>query len=110
MVLYDNYLEYATQFKDVVNEMDKIYKQEISTRQTMDELEPILNNTTSNFSFGTKMKIEYAKKNQFNIQELNRKTQFLQEIQREKQEEEKNKKQMQQAPQSIIILNKIFFY
>ena len=107
MVLYDNYLEYATQFKDVVNEMDKIYKQEISTRQTMDELEPILNNTTSNFSFGTKMKIEYAKKNQFNIQELNRKTQFLQEIQREKQEEEKNKKQMQQAPKSITQKRKL---
>ena len=82
--IYDNYLEYATQFNDVVNELDKIYKQEVNTKQTMDELEPILNHVTSNFAFGTKMKIEVAKKNQFNIQDLNRNTEFLKEIQNEK--------------------------
>ena len=100
MAIYDNYLEYATQFNDVVNELNK---QEISVRQTMDELEPILTNTTSNFSFGTKMKIEYAKKNQFNIQELNKNAEILKEIEEEKKEkEEQERKRIQQAPESIL--------
>ena len=89
--LYDNYLEYSTQFDDVVKELDKIYKQEVSTRQTIDELEPILNNVTSNFAFGTKMKIEQSKKNQFNIRDLNKKPEFLKEIQNEKKAEEEKK-------------------
>ena len=84
IITYDQYLEYATQFKDVVNELDKIYKQEDIARQSMDELEPILNHVTSNFTFGTKMKIEFAKKNQFSIQDLNRRTEFFREIQKSK--------------------------
>ena len=103
LALYDNYLSFATQFKDVVNDLDQIYKQEVNTIQSLDELEPILNNVTSNFAFGTKMKIEYAKKNQFNVQDLGRNTEILKEIQEEKkEEEEKRKKQIQQAPKSII--------
>ena len=91
LALYDNYLSFATQFKDVVNDLDQIYKQEVNTIQSLDELEPILNNVTSNFAFGTKMKIEYAKKNQFNVQDLGRNTEILKEIQEEKKEEEKKK-------------------
>ena len=26
--MYDNYLQFATQYNDVVNELDKVYKQE----------------------------------------------------------------------------------
>ena len=32
----------------------------------MAEVEPILNNVTSVFTFGTKMKIEYVRKSQYN--------------------------------------------
>ena len=31
MVLYDNYLSFATQFQDIVNDFDKIFKQEMIT-------------------------------------------------------------------------------
>jgi hypothetical protein len=103
MNLYDNYLSFATQFNDIVNELDKVYKQESNLKQTLDEVEPILNHVTSEFTFGTKMKIEYARKTQYNPIEINQnRSQFLQDIEKEKKEvEERRKKTIQQAPISI---------
>lgn len=73
IVTYDKYLSYATQFNDIVNELNKVTSQEISIRQDLDDFEPILNHVTSDFTFGTNMKIEYAKKQQYNPQqEINR--------------------------------------
>ena len=103
--MYDNYLQFATQYNDVVNELDKVYKQEQNVQQTMAEVEPILNNVTSDFTFGTKMKIEYVRKSQYNPIELNSRpttNAILQEFRKEKKEmEEKKKRTIQDAPKSI---------
>jgi hypothetical protein len=110
IVTYDKYLSYATQFNDIVNELNKVTSQEISIRQDLDDFEPILNHVTSDFTFGTNMKIEYAKKQQYNPQqEINRGGSILlQEYLNEKKEEErKKKKNIQQAPKSIIEKQKI---
>ena len=114
IVTYDKYLSFATQFNDIVNELDKVANQEINVRQSLDEFEPILNHVTSDFTFGTKMKIEYAKKQQYNPQQeiANRGTSIvLQDFLNEKKaEEEKRKKVIQEAPQSIIQKVKIKKY
>ena len=106
IVTYDKYLSFQTQFNDIVNELDKVTSQEINVRQTIDEFEPILNYVTNDFTFGTKMKIEYAKKQQYNpTQEVNNRggSIVLQEYLNEKKvEEEKRKKIIQEAPRSII--------
>ena len=106
IVTYDKYLSFQTQFNDIVNELDKVTSQEINVRQTIDEFEPILNYVTNDFTFGTKMKIEYAKKQQYNpTQEVNNRggSIVLQEYLNEKRvEEEKKKKIIQEAPRSII--------
>ena len=110
IVTYDKYLSYATQFNDIVNELNKITSQEISIRQDLDDFEPILNHVTSDFTFGTNMKIEYAKKQQYNPQqEFNRGGSiFLQDYLNEKKEEERKKKRnIQQAPKSIVEKQKI---
>ena len=110
IVTYDKYLSYATQFNDIVNELNKVTSQEISIRQDLDDFEPILNHVTSDFTFGTNMKIEYAKKQQYNPQqEVNRGGSiFLQDYLNEKKEEErKKKKNIQQAPKSIVEKQKI---
>lgn len=107
---YDKYLSYATQFNDIVNELNKVTSQEISIRQDLDDFEPILNHVTSDFTFGTNMKIEYVKKQQYNPQqEINRGGSiFLQDYLIEKKEEEKKKKRnIQQAPKSILEKQKI---
>lgn len=85
--LYASYLSFANQFNDIVNDLDKIYKEEANVRQIFDEIEPILNHTTSNFVFGTNTKIENAKKNKFNPSELDRHTLILKEIQDAKRNE-----------------------
>ncbi len=95
--MYDNYLQFATQYNDVVNELDKVYKQEQNVQQTMAEVEPILNNVTSDFTFGTKMKIEYVRKSQYNPIELNSRpttNAILQEFRKEKKEMEEKKKEL----------------
>ena len=103
---YDKFLSFQTQFNDIVNELDKVTSQEINVRQTIDEFEPILNYVTNDFTFGTKMKIEYAKKQQYNpLQDVNNRggSMVLQEYLNEKKvEEEKRKKIIQEAPRSII--------
>ena len=103
---YDKYLSFATQFNDIVNELDKVTSQEINVRQTLDEFEPILNYVTNDFTFGTKMKIEYAKKQQYNPQqEVNNRggSIYLQDyLNDQKAEEEKRRKAIQEAPKSII--------
>ena len=92
MNLYNNYLSFATQFNDIVNELDKAYKQESNLKQTLDEVQPILNHVTSDFTFGTKMKIEYARKTQYNPIDINKNTsEILQDIEKEKKEEEERK-------------------
>lgn len=113
IVFYDKYLSYATQFNDIVNDLDKITSQEISIRQDLEDFEPILNHVTNDFTFGTNMKIEYAKKQQYNPQqEINRGGSiFLQDYLNEKKEEEKKKKKnIQQAPKSIVEKQKIRKY
>ena len=110
IVTYDKYLSYATQFNDIVNELNKVTSQEISIRQDLDDFEPILNHVTSDFTFGTNMKIEYAKKQQYNPQqEVNRGGSILlQDYLNEKKEEERKKKRnIQQAPKSIVEKQKI---
>ena len=106
IVTYDKYLSFQTQFNDIVNELDKVTSQEINVRQTIDEFEPILNYVTNDFTFGTKMKIEYDKKQQYNpLQEGNNRggSIVLQDYLNEKKvEEEKKKKIIQEAPRSII--------
>jgi hypothetical protein len=72
-----------------------VYKQEQNVQQTMAEVEPILNNVTSVFTFGTKMKIEYVRKSQYNTIELNSRhttNAILQEFRKEKKEMEEKKK------------------
>ena len=86
IVTYDKYLSYATQFNDIVNELNKVTSQEISIRQDLDDFEPILNHVTSDFTFGTNMKIEYKRLklarpkssnlSKFEIRINNSKTQF----------------------------------
>ena len=114
IVTYDKYLSFATQFNDIVNELDKVSNQEINLRQSLDEFQPILNNVTSDFIFGTKMKIEYAKKQQYNPQqEINNRGSsiVLQDFLNEKKaEEEKRKKVIQEAPKSIIEKEKLKKY
>ena len=56
---YDKYLSFSTKFNDIVNELDKVSNQAMNVRQSLEEFEPILNNVTSDFTFGTNMKIEY---------------------------------------------------
>lgn len=110
IVTYDKYLSYATQFNDIVNELNKVTSQEISIRQDLDDFEPILNHVTSDFTFGTNMKIEYAKKQQYNPQqEINRGGSILLQdyLNEKKEEERKKKKNIQQAPKSIIEKQKI---
>ena len=110
IVTYDKYLSYATQFNDIVNELNKVTSQEISIRQDLDDFEPILNHVTSDFTFGTNMKIEYAKKQQYNPQqEINRGGSILLQdyLNEKKEEEKKKKKNIQQAPKSIIEKQKI---
>lgn len=111
IVTYDKYLSFATQFNDIVQELDKVTSQEINVRQSLDEFEPILNYVTNEFTFGTKMKIEYAKKQQYNPQqELNPRASsiVLQDYLNEKKaEEEKRKKMLQEAPRSIKEKRKI---
>ena len=104
IVIYDKYLSFATQFNDIVNELNMITSQEINVRQSLDEFEPILTHVTNDFTFGTKMKIEYAKKQQYNPQqEFSRGSTVLQDYLNEKKaEEEKRKRAIQQAPMSII--------
>ena len=105
IVTYDKYLSFSTQFNDIVNELDKVENQVTNARQSLEEFEPILNNVTSDFNFGTNLKIEYAKKQQYNPQQdVNRGSSIvLQEFMKEKQaEEEKRKKIIQKAPKSII--------
>ena len=104
IVTYDKYLSFSTQFNDIVNELDKVANQAMNVRQSLEEFEPILNHVTSDFTFGTNMKIEYAKKQQYNPQqEINRGSSIvLQEFMKEKRaEEEKKKKIIQQAPKSV---------
>ena len=114
IVTYDKYLSSATQFNDIVNELDKISNQEVNVRQSLDEFEPLLNYVTNDFTFGTNMKIEYAKKQQYNPQQdfVNRGSSIvLQDFLNEKKaEEEKKKKIIQQAPRSIIERRKIKGY
>ena len=110
IVTYDKYLSYATQFNDIVNDLNKVTSQEISIRQDLDDFEPILNHVTSDFTFGTNMKIEYAKKQQYNPQqEINRGGSILLQdyLNEKKEEERKKKKNIQQAPKSIIEKQKI---
>ena len=60
-------------------------------------LENILNNVTSDFTFGTKMKIEYVRKSQYNPIELNSRpttNAILQEFRKEKKEMEEKKKEL----------------
>ena len=72
MVTYDNYFPFATQFNDIVNDYNKICEQESIVNKALEEdIEPILNNVTSNFTFGSEMKIECAKKIQYNFQDIN---------------------------------------
>ena len=105
IVTYDKYLSFATQFQDIVNELDKVANQEINVRQSLDEFEPILNHVTSDFTFGTKMKIEYAKKQQYNPQQdiINRGGSIVLQdyLNEKKEEEERMKKVIQEAPKSI---------
>ena len=114
MPLYDKYLSFATQFNDIVNELDKVSNQEVNVRQSLAEFQPILNYVTNDFTFGTNMKIEYAKKQQYNPQQdnVNRGSSIvLQEFLNEKKaEEEKQRKIIQQAPKSIIEKVKIKGY
>lgn len=114
IVIYDKYLSFATQFQDIVNELDKVSNQEINVRQSLDEFEPILNHVTSDFTFGTKMKIEYAKKQQYNPQQeiVNRGGSIVLQdyLNEKKEEEERNKKVIQKAPKSIIEKRKIKAY
>ena len=103
IVTYDKYLSFATQFNDIVNQLVNIEKQESSVRQSLEDFEPILNNVTSAFTFGTNMKIEYAKKLQYNpLQDINRGTSIVsQEKAFNEEERKKRKKIIQQAPKSI---------
>ena len=113
IVTYDKYLSFSTQFNDIVNELDKVTNQAADARKSLEEFQPILNNVTSDFTFGTNVKIEYAKKQQYNPQQdLNRGSSFaIQEMINEKKaEEEKRKKIIQQAPKSIIEKEKIKRY
>lgn len=114
IVTYDKYLSFSTQFNDIVNELDKASNQAMNVRQSLEEFEPILNNVTSDFTFGTNVKIEYAKKQQYNPQqEINRgSTIVVQEeyIKEKRAEEEKRKKTIQQAPKSIIEKTKLKKY
>jgi hypothetical protein len=113
IITYDKYLSFATQFNDIVNELNKVTSQEISIRQDLDDFEPILNHVTNDFTFGTNMKIEYAKKQQYNPQQdINRGSSIvLQDYLNEKKEEErKKKKNIQQAPKSIVERQKIRRY
>ena len=71
MVTYDNYFVFATQFNDIVNEFNKICEQQSIVNQSLDDIEPILNNVTSNFTFGSEMKIECARKTQYIPQDIN---------------------------------------
>lgn len=71
MVTYDNYLPFATQFNDIVNDYNKICEQKSVVNQALEDIEPILNNVTSNFTFGSEMKIECARKTQYNFQDIN---------------------------------------
>ena len=113
MATYDKFLSFATQFNDIVNQLDKIATQEVSVRQSLDDFEPILNHVTNDFTFGTNMKIEYAKKQQYNPQQDNNRgnSMALQEFLNEKKEEERKKKKIiQQAPKSIIEKEKLKKY
>lgn len=113
MATYDKFLSFATQFNDIVNQLDKIATQEVSVRQSLDDFEPILNHVTNDFTFGTNMKIEYAKKQQYNPQQDNNRgnSMALQEFLNEKKEEERKKKKIiQQAPKSIIENEKLKKY
>lgn len=113
MATYDKFLSFATQFNDIVNQLDKIATQEVSVRQSLDDFEPILNHVTNDFTFGTNMKIEYAKKQQYNPQQDNNRgnSMALQEFLNEKKEEErKRKKIIQQAPKSILEKEKLKKY
>ena len=113
IVTYDKYLSFSTQFNDIVNELDKVSNHANNIRKSLEEFEPILNHVTSDFTFGTNMKIEYAKKQQYHPQqELNRGSSFaMQELINEKKaEEEKRKKTIQKAPKSIIEKTKIKRY
>ena len=114
IVTYDKYLSFSTQFNDIVNELDTVSNQAMNVRQSLEEFEPILNNVTSDFTFGTNVKIEYAKKQQYNPQqEINRgSTIVVQEeyIKEKRAEEEKRKKTIQQAPKSIIEKTKLKKY
>ena len=111
IVTYDKYLTFATQFNDIVNELDNITNQEANIRQSLEEFEPILNHVTNDFTFGNKMKIEYAKKQQYNpTQEINPRgnSVALQDYLNEKKEEEKKeRKKIQEAPISIKQKRKI---
>ena len=113
---YDKFLAFSTQFNDIVNQLNNIQKQEQDVRQSLEEFEPILNNVTSDFTFGTNMKIEYAKKQQYNpLQESSRFTstpsRFSQEYMiNEKEEKKRRKKNLQQAPKSITANRKIKQY
>lgn len=101
---YDKYLSFATQFNDIVYLLDKITSQEINVRQDFDDFEPILNHVTNDFVFGTKMKIDYAKKQQYNPQQdTNRGSSIILQdyLNERKQSEKKKRENIAQAPVSI---------
>ena len=111
IVIYDKYLTFATQFNDIVNELDKVTYQEATIRKSLEEFQPILSHVTNDFTFGNKMKIEYAKKQQYNpAQEINQRGNSLalqDYLIEQKEEEKKNRKKIQEAPKSIVHKRKI---
>lgn len=108
ILTYDKYMSFATQFNDIVNELDKVTAQEISCRKALDDFEPLLNYSTSNFSFGNRERINTKKQSRISTRETNKiNINDLQDIMIEKKEEEElkaeqRKKNIQQAPKSII--------
>jgi len=112
IITYDKFLSFSTQFKDLVNELENASRQEANLQKSFEEFEPILNHTASDFTFGTKMKIDYVKKQQYNPQLSNREASInLQEFLNEKRkEEEKRRKMIQQAPKSILEKQKLKKY
>ena len=105
IILYDKYLGSATQFDDFANELNKVALKEAALRKSLKEFQPILNNFISDFTFGTNIKIDIAKKEPNLAQEINIKNSkdIIQEILKEKEEEnQKRKKTIQEAPKSIL--------
>ena len=108
--IYDQYLSCATQYDDLVNELNKVSKKEAKLRQCYKEFQPILNTVMSDFTYGFNVKIEYAKKERIPTKEINRKSNSdaLQELLNEQEEEiKKRKKTIQEAPKSILEREKI---